>query len=259
MGEEAKRMALLEGKVGLVTGAGRGLGRACANLLAREGARVVVSDIDAANGEETARLVRDAGGEAVFQRADIGNVEEVRALVAFAVATFGALDCAINNAMAFIARTPFAQIADQEWSRLARTNIDGMFFCMKYEIAAMLEGGGGSIVNIGSGRETTGEAGLSWYLGAKQAIYGMTKCAALDYADKGIRINAVAPGPMWTPALRETAERNPGHLESHIARVPLRRIAEPEEVAEAAVWLCSPRAGYVTGATLSADGGYVLG
>jgi NAD(P)-dependent dehydrogenase (short-subunit alcohol dehydrogenase family) len=180
-------------------------------------------------------------------------------MVAFALDTFGGLDCAINNAVAFIARTALAEIADEDWSRLARTNIDGTFLCMKYEIAAMQERGGGAIVNIGSGRETTGEPGLSWYLGAKQAIYGMTKCAALDYGGKGIRINAVAPGPMWTPALRQTAEENPGHLEGHIQRVPLHRIAEPEEVAEAAVWLCSPRAGYVTGATLSADGGYVLG
>jgi NAD(P)-dependent dehydrogenase (short-subunit alcohol dehydrogenase family) len=129
---------------------------------------------------------------------------------------------------------------------------------MKYEIRAMLAAAGGAIVNIGSGREVTGQPGLSWYLAAKQALYGMTKCAALDYGEKGIRINAVAPGPMWTPALRETAEKRPGHLDAHIARIPLRRISEPEEVAEAAVWLCSPAAGYVTGTTLSADGGYVL-
>jgi len=250
---------MLEGKVGLVTGAGRGLGRACANLLAREGAKVVVAEIDETTGEETASLIREGGGDAAFVRTDIANPDDVRSMVRFAIETFGALDCAINNAVAFIARTPLAAIADEEWSRLARINIDGTFLCMKYEIEAMLNGGGGAIVNIGSGRETTGEAGLSWYLGAKQAIYGMTKCAALDYGEKGIRINAVAPGPMWTPALRQTAAENPGHLEGHIKRVPLRRIGEPEEVAEAAVWLCSPRAGYVTGATLSADGGYVLG
>ncbi|MCB2076586.1 MAG: glucose 1-dehydrogenase [Novosphingobium sp.] len=252
-------MAMLDGKVGLVTGAGRGLGRACAMLLAKEGAKVVVAEIDRVTGEETARLISEAGGDAAFVQADIGQSAQVREMVRFAVDRFGKLDCAINNAIAFIPRAPMAEIADEEWSRLARTNIDGAFLCMKYEINAMLEGGGGAIVNIGSGRETTGEAGLSWYLGAKQAIYGMTKCAALDYGDRGIRINAVAPGPMWTPALRETAEKNPGHLDGHIARVPLRRIAEPEEVAEAAVWLCSDRASYVTGATLSADGGYVLG
>ena len=251
-------MTSLQGKVGLVTGAGRGLGRACANLLAREGAKVVVAEIDEATGEETARLIREGGGEAAFVRADIESSEEVQAMVQFATGTFGGLDCAINNAITFIQRTPLADISRQDWDRTASVNITGTFLCMKYEIRAMLEHGGGAIVNIGSGRETTGQGGLSWYLGAKQAVYGMTKCAALDYGDKGIRINAVAPGPMWTPALRETAEKNPGHLDTHINRVPLHRIGEPEEVAEATIWLCSPRAGYVTGVTLSADGGYVL-
>jgi NAD(P)-dependent dehydrogenase (short-subunit alcohol dehydrogenase family) len=122
----------------------------------------------------------------------------------------------------------------------------------------MLDRSGGAIVNIGSGRETTGKGGLSWYLPAKQAVYGITKCAALDYGGQGIRINAVAPGPMWTPALRETAAATPGHLEKRTAEVPLGRIGEPEDVAEAVVWLCSPRASYVHGITLSADGGYVL-
>jgi NAD(P)-dependent dehydrogenase (short-subunit alcohol dehydrogenase family) len=251
-------MKPLEGKVALVTGAGRGLGRACATLLARDGAKVVVAEIDEESGQDTARLIRDNGGEAAFVRADISKTDQAEAMVHFAVRTFGGLDCAVNNAISFIDRTPLADISREDWDRTTSVNITGTFLCMKYEIKAMLERGGGAIVNIGSGRETTGEAGLSWYLGAKQAIYGMTKCAALDYGDKGIRINAVAPGPMWTPAMRETAAKRPGHLDAHIAHVPLRRIGEPEEVAEAVVWLCSPAAGYVTGVTLSADGGYVL-
>jgi NAD(P)-dependent dehydrogenase (short-subunit alcohol dehydrogenase family) len=226
-------MKQLEGKVALVTGAGRGLGRACANLFAREGAKVVIAERETQNGEEAAQLIRDDGGEAVFCCTDIAEAESVKAMVAFALDSFGRLDCAVN--------------------------VTGTFLCMKYEIRAMLETGGGAIVNIGSGRENTGEAGLAWYLGAKQAIYGMTKCAALDYGDKGIRINAVAPGPMWTPMLRETAQKRPGHLDQHLAHIPMRRIGEPEEVAEAAVWLCSPRASYIHGALLSADGGYVLG
>jgi NAD(P)-dependent dehydrogenase (short-subunit alcohol dehydrogenase family) len=251
-------MGSLKGKTALVTGAGRGLGRACANLLAREGARVVVAELDPATGEDAAHVIREGGGEAAFVRADVASSEDVQAMVAFAVETFGGLDCAINNAMRSMDRTPLAEISREDWDKTAAVNITGTFLCMKYEIRAMLAASGGAIVNIGSGRENTGQPGLSWYLAAKQALYGMTKCAALDYGEKGIRINAVAPGPMWTPALRETAEKRPGHLDAHIAQVPLRRISEPEEVAEAAVWLCSPAAGYVTGATLSADGGYVL-
>jgi NAD(P)-dependent dehydrogenase (short-subunit alcohol dehydrogenase family) len=251
-------MASLDGKTALVTGAGRGLGRACARLFAREGARVVVAEIDPATGEETARSIRESGGEAAFVRADISNSAEVQAMVRFAIETYGGLDCAINNAVRFIDRTPLADIDEEAWNATTAVNIGGTFLCLKYEIRAMLERGGGAIVNIGSGREVTAEPGLSWYLGAKQAIYGMTKCAALEYGENGIRINAVAPGPMWTPALRETAEKRPGHLDAHIAHVPMRRIGEPEEVAEAAIWLCSPQASYVTGVTLSADGGYVL-
>jgi len=252
-------MPSLAGKVALVTGAGRGLGRACAQLFAREGAQVAAADIDPATAEETARLIREAGGEASSVAADIASSADVQAMVRHAVEAFGGLDCAVNNAVRFIGRTPLGEIADEDWAALSRVNIDGAFLCMKYQIAAMRERGGGAIVNIGSGRENTGQAGLSWYLAAKQAIYGMTRCAALDYAEQGIRINAVAPGPMWTPALRQTAAERPGHIDAHIAHIPMRRISEPEEVAEAAIWLCSPAASYVTGATLSADGGYTLG
>lgn len=252
-------MGSLDGKVALVTGAGRGLGRACANVFAREGARLVIAEIDSESGEETAHLIRESGGDAVFVQTDISQSEDVRAMVSCAVDSLGGLDCAVNNACRFMDRTPLAEIEDDAWSSTLAVNVNGTFMCMKQEIAAMLDRGGGAIVNIGSGRENTGEAGLSWYLASKQAIYGMSKCAALDYAEQGIRINAVAPGPMWTPALRETAEKRPGHLDAHIAHIPMRRIGEPEEVAEAALWLCSPAASYVTGVTLSADGGYTLG
>ena len=251
-------MGALQGKVALVTGAGRGLGRACAMRLAREGASVVVAEIDPATGRETANLIRDGGGEAIAVTADISQSGDVQGMVAQAVAAFGGLDLAINNAVFDIRRHKLADITEEDWHRAQAVNLTGVFLCMKYEIRAMLERGGGAIVNIGSANEHTGMPGLSWYLGAKQAVYGMTKCAAHDYGDKGIRINAVGPGPMWTPALRETAARNPGHLDGHIAHVPLRRIAEPDEVAEAAVWLCSPAASYVHGQTLLANGGYVM-
>jgi NAD(P)-dependent dehydrogenase (short-subunit alcohol dehydrogenase family) len=252
-------MAMFDGKVTLVTGAGRGLGRACARIFAREGARVVVAELDAATGEETAALIRGEGREAAFVRADVSDSGEIQAMIAFARERFGGLDCAVNNAVRFIPRQPLAELSEEDWRATMKVNYSGVFRCMKYEIRAMLEGGGGAIVNIGSARENTGEVGVAWYLGAKQGVYAMTKCAALEYGGQGVRINAVAPGPMWTATLRQSAATNPGHLDKLIAHTPLGRISEPEEVAEVAVWLCSPRASFVHGAVLSADGGYVLG
>lgn len=249
---------LLEGKVALVTGSGRGLGRACANIFSREGASVAVVDFDRAGGEQTARLINEAGGEAIFIEADVSKSADIQRMVETAVETFGGLDCAINNVVCNIGRMPLAEIDEAEWDHAEAVNITGYFLCMKYEIKAMLERGGGAIVNVGSGNEHSAQPGLSWYLGAKKAIYGMTKCAALDYGAQGIRVNAIGPGSMWTPALRETAEIIPEHVEKLSAMSPMGRIAEPEEVAEAAVWLCTPRASFVLGHTLVADGGAVL-
>ena len=249
----------LAGKVALVTGSGRGLGRACARIFAREGAAVTIVDLDRDTGEETVRLIEQAGGTAAFVKADVGDPDQIERMVAFAVKTFGGLDCAINNAVRNIGRTPLVDIAEDDWEAAMAVNITGVFHCMKHEITAMLERGGGAIVNIGSGNEFSAQPGLCWYLGAKQATYGMTKCAAVDYGEKNIRINAVGPGSMWTPALRETAKEIPQHVETLSAMSVLKRLAEPEEVAEAAVWLCGPKASYITGHTLVADGGAVLG
>lgn len=251
-------MALLQDKVALVTGSGRGLGRACAQIFAREGARVVVVDRDREGGEETVELVRQAGSEALFVQTDVSDAADVRRMVQAAVERFGGLDCAVNNAVCNIGRGPLAELDEADWDRALAVNVTGVFYCMKYEIEAMLTRGGGAIVNIGSGNEHSAQPGLSWYLGAKQAVYGMTKCAALDYAAKGIRVNAVGPGSMWTPLMREQVAKDPSHLDKLRSFTPLERIAEPEEVAEAAVWLCSPRASYVVGHIMVADGGAVL-
>jgi NAD(P)-dependent dehydrogenase (short-subunit alcohol dehydrogenase family) len=251
-------MTQLQNKVALVTGSGRGLGRACAEIFAREGAKVVVADIDPAGGRETVGLITSSGGDATFVQADISQPAEVKAMVDAAITVFGGLDCAINNAVYSINRHPLADIDEDAWNRALAVNFTGVFLCMKYEIRAMLNRGGGAIVNVGSGNEHSAKAGLSWYLGAKQGMYGMTKVAALDYAKQNIRINAIGPGTMWTPAMREQAEMNPKHIEMLQSYSPLGRIAEPEEVAEAAVWLCTPKASYVLGHTLVADGGAVL-
>jgi NAD(P)-dependent dehydrogenase (short-subunit alcohol dehydrogenase family) len=252
-------MKRLEGKVGLVTGAGRGLGRACAQILAREGASVVVADMVAETGEDTVRVIKEAGGNAVFSLTNVSKPDQVEAMVQVAVDTFGGLDCAINNAVAFGGRTPVADITFEEWNRLMSVNFTGVFLCMKYEIQAMLKRGGGAIVNIGSGNEHSAVGGLSWYLGAKQGIYAATRCAAIEYGPKGIRLNSVGPGTMWTPGMRETAEKEPHHIEHLASLTPLQRIAEPEEVAEVAVFLCTDQASYVTGHTMLAEGGAVLG
>lgn len=252
-------MGIVEGKVALVTGSGRGLGRACAQTFVREGAKVVIADLNPVDGGETVRLIQDGGGEAVFVEANVGVSADIQRMVRTAEDSFGGLDYAVNNAVCNIGRAPLADIAEEDWDRGLAVNITGVFLCMKYEIQAMLRRGGGSIVNIGSGNEHSSQPGLAWYLGAKQAIYGMTKCAAIDYGAQNIRINAVGPGTMWTPAFRETAKMMPEHLVKLSALSPMQRIAEPEEVAEAVVWLCSPKASFVLGHTLVADGGAVLG
>jgi len=248
----------LENKVALVTGSGGGLGRTIAQMMASEGAKVVVATLTPANGEETVRLIKDAGGEATFVQTDVSKSSDAQRMVQTAIDAYGGLDCAVNNAIREAPRLPLAEIPDEDWDAAIAVNFAGVFRSMKYEILAMLDRGGGSIVNIGSGNERTVMANHSWYLPAKHGVYGLTRTAALEYGKKGIRVNAVAPGPMWTPAMRRTVETNPEHAERRASQTPIGRIAEPEEVAEGVIWLCTPSAGYVTGHTLSVDGGFTL-
>ncbi len=252
-------MATLKNKVALVTGSGRGLGRSIAQIMAREGAKVVVATVTPENGAETVKLIKDAGGEASFVQTDVAKSADVQRMVKYAIDTYGGLDCAVNNAIREAPRVPIAEMDDDAWDAAIAVNFGGVYRCMKYEIQAMLARGGGSIVNIGSGNEHTAVANHSWYLPAKQGVYGLTKTAALEYGQKGIRINAVAPGTMWTPSMRRTVAANPAHAEMRAKQTPIGRIAEPEEIAEAVVWLCGPTATYVLGHTFSVDGGFVLG
>ncbi len=251
-------MGAFDGKVALVTGAAGGLGRASAQIFAREGARVVVVDIQRDKGEETVTLIKAAGGDAVFVYADVSRSPDIQAMVQAAVDTYGGLDCAMNNAAIDVGVHPLAEIPEEDWHRSIAVNLTGVFLCMKYEIPAMLDRGGGAIVNVSSGAGVVGRAGIAWYIAAKHGILGLTKTAALDYGARGIRVNAILPGAMWTPLMRKAVEREPHHLDSLLAMHPIGRIAEPEEVAEAAVWLCTSAASFVLGHSLSVDGGWVI-
>jgi NAD(P)-dependent dehydrogenase (short-subunit alcohol dehydrogenase family) len=196
-------MANLTGKIGVVTGGGTGIGRATALAMAKAGAVVVIGNRDAGKGEEVVGLIRQAGGKAVFQKTDVSKPVDVQTLVARAVSEFGRLDLAFNNAGMDGEQVPLHEQDIEKASALFDVNIKGVFYCMKYEIEQMLKTGGGAIVNTSSIFGLNGYAGWSLYVAAKHAVTGMTKAAALDYAKKNVRINAVGPGPIETPLLHK--------------------------------------------------------
>jgi NAD(P)-dependent dehydrogenase (short-subunit alcohol dehydrogenase family) len=249
-------MSLLAGKTGLVTGAGSGLGRATAILAAAEGSRVVVADIDATSGEETVAQIRRARGSAIFALTDVADESQVAAMVARCVDEFGALDWASNNAVGGAsAFGPLHEIDEQSLSNTLDVCFKGVFFGMKYQIPAMLQRGGGSIINITTASVDKGEAMLAGYVAAKGAVDALTRTGAAEYSARGIRVNAVAPGGFETPAIARYFEKFPEFKERTIKTHAMRRLGRPEEVAEAVVWLASDRASFVTGTTLHCDGG----
>ena len=250
---------MFEGKVALVTGAGGGIGRAAALAFAREGARVVASDIEGAGGEETVRLVAEAGGGAVHIACDVTRAEEVNGLVQATVDAFGRLDCAHNNAGIEGAYGRTADCDEENFDRTCAVNLKGVYLCLKAEIAHMLGAGGGAIVNTASVAGVEGAKNLPAYVASKHGVVGLTRTAALEYATRGIRVNAVCPGPIRTRMLEAIMEENPRMEPAMIAAVPMRRLGRPEEIAEAVVWLCSDRASYVTGQGLLVDGGFTAG
>ena len=250
---------MFEGKVALVTGAGGGIGRATALAFAREGARVVASDIEGAGGEETARLVEEAGGGAVHVACDVTRPTEVEGLVGAAVDAFGRLDCAHNNAGVEGAYGRTADCDEENFDRTCAVNLKGVYLCLKAEIAHMLGAGGGAIVNTASVAGVEGAKNLPAYVASKHGVVGLTRTAALEYATRGIRVNAVCPGPIRTRMLEALLEENPRMEPAMIAAVPMRRLGKPEEIAEAVVWLCSDRASYVTGQGIVVDGGFTAG
>jgi NAD(P)-dependent dehydrogenase (short-subunit alcohol dehydrogenase family) len=247
---------LVAGKVALVTGASSGIGRATALAFAREGAKVVVADVTVEGGEETVAQVKKAGGEAIFIKTDVSKAVEVEALVAKAVATYGRLDCAHNNAgIAGNAKTVVDDTEDN-WDRILAINLKGVWLCMKYEIAHMLKQGGGAIVNTASGAGLIGVRRGGAYVASKHGVVGLTKTAALEYAKAGIRVNCVCPGPIDTPMLQGIGGSNQVVIERMVAAQPGGRLGKPAEIAEAAVWLCSDAASFITGLPMPVDGGY---
>jgi NAD(P)-dependent dehydrogenase (short-subunit alcohol dehydrogenase family) len=245
-----------DGKVALVTGAASGIGRATARLFAERGAAVVAADVDEPGGRETARLVAEAGGRAHFVRTDVGDPAQVERMVAAAVEAFGRLDFAHNNAGIGGAGLPIPDYPLAEWQRGIDIMLSGVFYGMKYEIPAILRAGGGAIVNTSSGAGLVGFPGMAAYVAAKHGVIGLTRTAALEWGARGIRINAICPGTARSRMVDEWLGSDPGHEAQVAALHPIGRIAEPREIAEAVLWLCSPGASFVSGAALPVDGGY---
>jgi NAD(P)-dependent dehydrogenase (short-subunit alcohol dehydrogenase family) len=246
----------LQDKVALVTGGSAGIGRATALAMAREGARVVIANRSIEGGEETRRLITAAGGDATFIKTDVSQTTEVQHLITQAVATYGRLDCAFNNAGYEGMRMPTADVPEDDWERALGTNLTGVWLCMKYAIRQMLKQGDGVIVNMSSVVGHIGAPGLSPALVAcHHGIIGLTRQAAVEYAKHGIRINAVCPTVTRTPRLLRVHGSSPEVEARMAARNPSGRIGEPEDAAAAVVWLCSTAASFVVGHTLVVDGG----
>ena len=250
-------MGGLTGKVAIVTGASAGIGRSAALALAAEGAAVVVADIDDTRGGQVAAEINDKGGRATFVHTDVSDDTQVAAMVARAVDEFGGLDLAFNNAGIEGTSTPTHECTSENWQRTLAINLTGVWSCMRHEIPRMLERGGGSIVNCSSVAGLVGFGSIPAYVASKHGVVGLTKAAALEYADVGIRVNAVCPGVIDT----EMVERFTGGQEeaetAMIAMEPIGRMGRPEEIADAVVWLCSDGSSFTTGQAIAVDGGFV--
>jgi NAD(P)-dependent dehydrogenase (short-subunit alcohol dehydrogenase family) len=249
---------MLEGKSALVTGGASGIGRATALAFAREGAWVAVADLTLEGAQRTVAEIEAKDGKAVAIACDVTDDDAVRAMVAAAVEAFGGLDCAFNNAgispyQVNAAGQKIADVAPEAWQRILDVNLTGVWRCLRHEVAQMRTQGGGAIVNTASIAGLLGLPTASAYVAAKHGVVGITKTAAIDHAEENIRVNAVCPGYIETPMTEDTMRRRGARI---MARVPMARMGQPGEIAEAVVWLCSDRASFVTGVAWPVDGGY---
>jgi NAD(P)-dependent dehydrogenase (short-subunit alcohol dehydrogenase family) len=245
----------VEGKVALVTGGASGIGRATAMRLALGGASVLVADRDEVGAQGTLDLIADAGGIAHVRAVDVTDPDQIAAMVDDAVGTYGRLDIAVNNAGMTGTYAPLADQTLDDWNRTLVVNLTSVFLSMQAEIPAMLASGGGSIVNTASGAGLMGFANLPAYVASKHGVVGLTKSVALEFARKGIRVNAVCPGSVRTPMLEGFTGGDEGALQGMGTMQPIGRLGTPEEIAEAIVWLCSDAASFVTGTAMPVDGG----
>ncbi|MBW2410248.1 MAG: glucose 1-dehydrogenase [Deltaproteobacteria bacterium] len=245
----------LKDKIALITGGGSGIGRAAAQLFSREGAKVVIADVNVEGGEETVRSISEAGGEAHFVRTDVSKSADVEALIKKIIEMYSRLDCAFNNAGILEKITSVVDHTEETWDRTLATNLKGTWLCMKYEIPPMLEQSSGAIVNTTSTAYfMVGNKYRSAYAASKAGIVSLTKVAALENAEYGVRINAICPVAR-TPMLEKIFELHPQAEADLIDQVPMGRIASPEEIAEGALWLCSDASSYTTGHVLAIEGG----
>ncbi len=247
------------GEVAFVTGGAGGMGRAICIAFAEAGASVVLADVDEAGGRETERLVVEAGGEAEFVMCDVSDAGDVQAAVGRAIERFGRLDCAVNAAAIENESSPLHECDDDAFDRIQRINVRGLFLSMKHELTAMMAGGrGGAIVNIASTNSIRPQPNQPAYTASKHAVLGLTRSAAIDYAPHGIRVNAICPGGIDTPMLRNAVERRGRDIDDVVKRLSLiGRLGRPDEIAAAALWLCSDGASYTVGHHLAVDAGYL--
>ncbi|MFN6560902.1 MAG: SDR family oxidoreductase [Nostoc sp. ChiSLP01] len=243
----------LYGKVALVTGASSGIGRASAIAFARAGAKVVAASRRIAEGEETIHRIQEIGGEGIFIKTDVSNPADVETLIEKTVDTYGRLDCACNSAGFGGPASPITDMSEEHWDRLVDVNLKATWLCLKYQITAMLKQGSGAIVNIASTAGVVGFPGFTGYCATKGGVTALTKAAAMEYAQAGIRINVVSPGAIATEML---ATLPTDALEQLTARHPIGRTGKPEEVAETVVWLCSDAASFIMGHNMMVDGAY---